>query len=336
MRPDPLVSVLIPVFDAERTLPASLRSIQRQTEPRFECVVVDDGSRDASLGIAQRFADRDERFRALALPHRGVAAASNAGLEHCRGRIVARMDADDLMHRERLARQIAALDAAPDLDAVGTHVRLFPRGDLGEGMRAYEGWLSTVDSPERVRDEMFVESPVANPTLAIRGEVFRSFRYRDEGWPEDYDLLLRLLTSGRQIGVVAKRLHSWRQRPDSLSRTSPAYSVERFTACKAAFLAKSFLSESDHYILWGYGETAKSLFRALRAHGKRPSRIVELHPGRVGETIHGAAVIRPEELGRPPCDPVVVSVAGAGPRAEIRADLARMGFRQQVDYICAA
>ena len=336
MREAPPLSVLLPVFDAEATLPASLRSIQRQSEERFECIVVDDGSRDRSLAIARRFAERDERFRVLALPHRGVVAASNAGLEHCRGRVIARMDADDLMHRDRLARQLAALEAAPELDGVGAHPRLFPRRGLGEGMRAYERWLASIDAPEQVHREMFVESPVANPTLALRGEVFRSFHYRDEGWPEDYDLLLRLLTAGRRIDVIPKRLLSWRQRPDSLSRTSATYSVERFTACKASFLAKSFLSGGDHYVLWGYGGTGKSLFRALRKHGKRPSRIVELHPGRLGEIIHGAAVIRPDELPGPTCDPVVVSVAGLAARAEIRADLARMGFRETIDYVCAA
>ena len=336
VRDTPLVSVLIPVFDAERTLPLSLRSVQRQTEARFECILVDDGSRDRSLEIARRFVDGDRRFRVFALPHRGVVAASNSGLDHCGSRVIARMDADDWMHRERLERQLAMLDSQPDLDGVGSHVRLFPRRGLGEGMRAYERWLSTTDSPECVRREMFVESPLANPTLCLRAEVFRSFRYRDQGWPEDYDLLLRLLTSGRQIGVVAKRLLSWRQRSDSLSRTDPAYSVEQFTACKAAFLAKSFLAESDRYVLWGFGGTGKSLFRALRAHGKRPSRIIDLHPGRLGEIIHGAAVVRPEELVGPPCDPVVVSVAGVTARSEIRADLARMGFRETVDFICAA
>ena len=336
MRDTPLVSVLIPVFDAERTLPLSLRSVQRQTEARFECIVVDDGSRDRSLEIARRFADQDPRFRVLALPHRGVVRASNSGLEQCRGGVIARMDADDWMHCEKLAHQLAVLESEPELDGVGSHVRLFPRQGLGDGMRAYERWLASIDSPERVRREMFVESPLANPTLCLRADVFRSFQYRDQGWPEDYDLLLRLLTSGRQIGVVAKRLLSWRQRPDSLSRTDSVYSVERFTACKAAFLAKSFLAECDQYVLWGFGGTGKSLFRALREHGKRPSRIVDLHPGRLGEIIHGAAVVPPERLVGPPCDPVVVSVAGLTARSEIRTDLARMGFRETIDFICAA
>ena len=90
-------------------------------------------------------------------------------------------------------------------------------------------------------------------------------------------------------------------------------------ACKAAFLADSFLGRSGRYVLWGYGETGKALYRALRAHGKLPSAIVELHPGRLGTRIHGAPVIHPDALGKAHTDPMVVSVAGEAARSEIRA-----------------
>ena len=115
----PRVSILLPAYDAERTLPATLRSILRQTEPRWECVIVDDGSSDASLACARTFAERDARFVVVSVPHGGLVAALNAGIEHCRADVVARMDADDLMHRRRLAAQLQLLDAEPQLVAVG-------------------------------------------------------------------------------------------------------------------------------------------------------------------------------------------------------------------------
>ena len=336
VEPTPRVSILLPVYDAEATLAACLRSIARQTEPRFECVLVDDGSRDGSLGIARRFAARDARFCVVAAQHAGLIAALQRGLAQCRAPWVARMDADDLMHRERLARQLAALTADPSLAAVGCHVRLFPRRALGDGMRAYEAWLAGIDSPQRVRAEAFVECPVAHPTLTLRRDVLRAFGYREAGWPEDYDLLLRMLAAGLRVGVVPRRLHAWRQRPDRLSRTSEVYAAERFTACKAAHLVRTFLAHADAYVLWGYGGTGRALARALRAHGRHPSRIVELHPGRIGQRIHGAPVVSPEALGGPPTPPIVVSVAGAEARAQIRAALAQRGFRECADYVCAA
>ncbi|GIX48932.1 MAG: glycosyl transferase [Candidatus Tectimicrobiota bacterium] len=332
----PLVSVLLPVWNAAATLLACLRSLQRQRERRWECVLVDDGSCDASLAVARRVAAREPRLKVLATPHRGLVAALQTGLNHCRGRFVARMDADDLMHRERLALQSQWLLSHPELAAVGCHVRLFPRRFLRAGRRAYERWLNSIDSPQRVRQEAFVECPVAHPTLMVRREILLAFGYRDCGWPEDYDLLLRLLTSGLHVGMVPRRLLLWRDTPQRLSRTSPTYALSRFTACKAAFLAASFLAGRDTYILWGFGETGKALHRALRAHGKRPAYIVELHPRRLGKTIHGAAVIPPDALPRVARLPLVVSVAGAAARTEIRQALAQMGFVETRDFVCAA
>ena len=126
-----------------------------------------------------------------------------------------------------------------------------------------------------------------------------------------------------------------------IGRTENAPSIsylpaERFTACRAEFLARGFLARRDAYLLWGYGRTGRTLCRALSSHGKRPAAIVELHPRRIGREIQGAAVISRHALPAPGSAPLVVSVAGAGPRAEIRAELARLGWRECVDYVCAA
>ena len=332
----PLVSILLPVRDAAATLPACLASIQRQTEERFECVVVDDGSRDPSRACAERAASTDPRFRVIALPPRGLVDALASGLEACRGELVARMDADDLMHRRRLAEQSAALRADPTLAGVGCHVRVFPRAGLRPGLRDYERWLRGIDSADAVRRERFVECPLPHPTWMLRREVLLRFGYRARDWPEDYDLLLRLLAAGLRVGVVPERLLAWRDAPTRLWRSHPAYGADRFLACKASFLAAGPLRYSDAYLLWGYGETGKALRRALLAHGKRSNAIVELHPGRVGETIHGARVVRPESLPALDPAPLLVSVAGAFARAEIRAQLARLSRREGVDYVVAA
>ncbi len=330
------VSILLPMRNAAATLPACLRSIQRQSEPNWECVIVDDGSRDDSAHLARGFAARDARFRLIETPPRGLVEALKTGLRHCHSPLIARMDADDLMHRHRLALQARLLDAQAPLAAVGCHVRLFPRQHLRDGRLAYERWLNRITSERRLREDAFVECPIAHPTLMMRRDALNGFGYRDCGWPEDYDLILRLLTSGCRLGVVPKRLLSWRDHPTRLSRTSPTYSIAQFTACKAAFLASSFLAASDTYTLWGYGGTGKALRRALAKHGKHPAYIVELHPRRLGKTIHSAPVIPPEALTQTPRHPVVVSVAGEQGREEIRAAMQKMGFRELQDFVCAA
>jgi len=332
----PEISILLPVFDAGATLSACLRSISRQTHRSWECIVVDDGSTDASGAVAAAAGAADPRFRVVATPHRGLVAALNAGLEHCRGHFVARMDADDCMRSDRLAAQMAALDSAPGLAAVGAHVRLFPRRGLGDGMRRYEQWLNGMERAEDVRADAFVECPISHPTLFVRSEVLVGFGYRDLGWPEDYDLFLRLHLAGHAMAIVPKRLLAKRCGSDGLSQRSTAYGIDRFTACKASHLADSLLAGGDRYVLWGYGGTGRALHRALRDRGKRAAAIVEVHPRRLGNTIQGAPVIAPHDLEQWRGVPLVASVSGATARARIRASLKQMGYREVYDYVCAA
>ena len=335
-RPPPRVSILLPFRDAQATLPACLRSITRQTETRWQCVAVDDGSRDAGPALLQAAAAADPRFILMSRPHSGLVSSLNAGLDACQGDVVARMDADDVMHRDRLGAQLAALDAAPELAALGSRVRFFPRSQLGAGTRRYEAWLNGLEGPDSVRRDAFVECPIAHPSLMIRSGVLRKFGYRDMGWPEDYDLVLRLLAGGQKLAVHPRRLLGWREGPERLSRRGAEYALARFTACKAAHLAAGPLRASDRYVLWGYGSTGRALCRALAQHGKAPSHIVEVHPRRLGKTIQGAPVVAPGAIPSLPESPILVSVAGAGPRSEIRASLAAMGLREGQRFFCAA
>jgi glycosyltransferase involved in cell wall biosynthesis len=332
----PHISILLPAFDAETTLPACLRSVARQSFRDWECIVIDDGSGDRTAAIAAAVARTDNRIRVLRIGRRGLVCALNAGLELCRGRYVARMDADDLMHRLRLEEQAGLLDRRPELAAVGCRVRLFPRAALADGYRAYESWLNSIESPEDVRREAFVECPVAHPTLLARREWIAEAGYRDRGWPEDYDLVLRALAAGRRIAVLPRRRLLWRHGPQRLSRTDPAYGIDRFTACKAHFLAAGFLARTERYTLWGYGSTARALRRALLEHGKHPGQIVEMHPRRLGNRIHGALVVPPAALRHLSRRPLVVSVAGATPRRLIRDALRRLDYHEPHDFVCAA
>jgi glycosyltransferase involved in cell wall biosynthesis len=332
----PRVSVLLPAFNAEATLRAALRSLERQTESGWECWVVDDGSSDATAQIAAEFASRDQRFQLLSIQHSGIVAALNAGLARCRGQCVARMDADDLMQRCRLELQLESLGAAPELAGVGCHVRLFPRAEMTDGLRDYERWLASIRNAHDVAREAFIECPIAHPTLMLRRNLLLEHPYRDSSFPEDYDLVLRLLEGGHQLGMVPRRLLHWRDGAARLSRTSPRYSISAFTECKAEYLSRRFLKTTERYVLWGFGDTGKALCEQLARRGKHPSAIVELHPGRLGQLIRGVRVIPPETLPTLPRQPLIVSVAGLTPRTEIRTALTQMGFTELRDFICAA
>jgi len=331
----PLVSIVLPARNAATTLRACLASIARQMLTTWECIIVDDGSTDATASVARDATRGDVRFRIVSMPARGLISALNRGLEDAGAPLIARMDADDVMHRERLAAQVEALELDATLSAVGCHVRMWPRGSMSGGLREYERWLNGLRSAEDVARDAFVECPVAHPTLLMRREM-ADLGYGDCAWPEDYDLILRAIGRGLRIGVVPRRLLLWRDRPDRLSRRDPRYSAARFTACRAHHLAAGFLAGRDEYILWGYGGTGRSLRRSLAALGKRPAHIIDIKPGRLGQRIHGAPVVPPAALRDLERRPIVVSVAFDGPRAQIRQELASMGFVELRDYVCAA
>jgi glycosyltransferase involved in cell wall biosynthesis len=107
-----LVTVIVPAYNAAATIDETLRSVRAQTWRDLEILVVDDGSRDGTAGIALRHAEADPRLRPILQKNAGVAAARNRGIEEARGEFVAPVDADDLWHPHKIERQLQAVEAA--------------------------------------------------------------------------------------------------------------------------------------------------------------------------------------------------------------------------------
>ena len=112
--PNPLVSIIIPVFNAAQTLAETLGSAAAQTYEPVEVIIIDDGSTDASAAIASAFCEERSGRHLIVQPNAGVAAARNAGIAAARGEFIAPLDADDLWHPAKIARQVAAARASPE------------------------------------------------------------------------------------------------------------------------------------------------------------------------------------------------------------------------------
>jgi len=334
----PDISVLIPMYNAQLTLATALDSLRRQTFSDWECVLCDDGSTDESAAIALAYAAKDRRFAVIKRDHAGLVTTLNAGLRVCRAPYVARLDADDACHRERLRVQYEYLEQHSELAGVGCGIRMFPRSGLSASRRQYEAWLNALATESDIARDRFVECPLAHPTWFIKREVLLAFGYRDMGWPEDYDLILRLLGAGQRLSTVQGRLLGWRESSTRLSRTNRNYDIESFTRCRAHFLATDWLANTPSYGLWGYGSTGRNLARALSLHGKKPAYIVELHPGRIGQRILGVPVVAPSTLAtvRCPGDKLILSVSGLQQRSDARRFATGQGLVENVDFVCAA
>lgn len=326
------------MYNVQGTLVAALESLRRQTFADWECILCDDGSTDATLEIAGNYARNDCRYIVTPRVHSGLVSTLNWGMQRCRGGTIARFDADDIAHRERLQTQRQFLLEHPEYAGVGCGVRMFPRLDLTEGRRAYETWLNSLTTEWDIIRDRFVECPIAHPTWLLKREVLLAHGYRDQQWPEDYDLILRLLGAGCRLSTVGRRLLFWRDGPSRLSRNGSAYALRSITRCRAHFLASDWLLGKEHYGLWGYGSTGRTLARALAQYGKYPAYIVELHPRRIGQRILGAPVIAPERLAslRQPGDRLIISVAGQRQRSDAREIAHGLNLVENVDFICAA
>ena len=333
----PRISVLMPCRDAAEHLPQAIRSLSQQTFRDFDVIAVNDGSLDDTGTELERWASRDSRVRVIHENRKGLAEALRSGSELCRGELLARADADDVVHPRRFAEQLELLDGRPDVAAVGTHVRYFPWESIGVGARRYQRWLNGLSEPESLARDVFVECPIAHPTLMVRRAVFEQVGgYRANGWPEDYDLVLRLHNSGARLANLPRIRHYWREREDRASRTDPRYSADSFRRCKIHHLRESILRNRDAVSIWGAGRVGKDFARALADQGVRVTRFFDIDPRKIGQEIYGAPVHRAGEISRFRGEYLLVIVGAPGARGLIREQLAAAGLQEPRDFRCVA
>ena len=212
----PAVTVLMPVYNGARYLREALESILAQTCTDFEFLVIDDGSTDGSPDLVAAY--RDERIRLVRRERNmGLIATLNEGLQLARADLVARMDADDVAHPERLERQLAVLKAHPGLVLVGSDLEIIDAAGVPVG---YE--------PKPVEDAglklaLSVICAIAHPTVVFRRDaVLKVGGYREEFHAaEDYDLWTRLAGEG-EFGNLPLPLLKYRINPqgESLRKTA--------------------------------------------------------------------------------------------------------------------
>ncbi|HVS84951.1 MAG TPA: glycosyltransferase family 2 protein [Gaiellaceae bacterium] len=326
----PRVSVLLPVRDEQEFLGEALDSLAAQTLADHEVIVVDDGSRDGTAALAQEYARRDRRVRVLQQEPAGMVAAAEHARSVARAPLVAMMNGDDVAAPERLELQAAAIEEE-GLAAVGGRIEYFPR--TTDGMRAYEVWLNGLVTVEAAERDVFVECPLPGPGLTSRAELCS---YRDAGWPEDYDLVLRIWAAGGRFRNLAAPVVRWREHPDRISRTQPQYSLDAFRRCKVHYLRQTLLAGGRAAVVWGAGPTGKAFARELLRAGTPLAAFVEVDPRKLGKRIHDAPVVSAEQGGAFTGALHLGAVSGPDARARLRELAAGLGLAEGRDFVAVA
>jgi glycosyltransferase involved in cell wall biosynthesis len=204
----PLISVLMPVYNAQRYLAKAVASILSQTLGAFEFIIINDGSTDSSLAILKTYAARDPRIRLVSRPNTGYVKALNEALALARGEFVARMDADDVAMPERFERQIQYLRANPEVVLLGGASELID----GAGRLLLRPSVLVTDEQLQAA---FLEgrTEIGHPTAMIRRKAMVDAGGYDESLrpSEDLDLWLRLAEIGKVANlpdfIIQYRIH---------------------------------------------------------------------------------------------------------------------------------
>jgi glycosyltransferase involved in cell wall biosynthesis len=181
----PLVSIGMPVFNCEGTLRYAVKSILNQTHQNWELILLDDGSRDKTLSIAQSF--KDSRIKIIAdglnlnLPNR-----LNQAIALSKGKYFARMDGDDVCYPERLQTQVEYLEKYPHIDLLATHVLVFGKDGCAQGV------YTTKETHAGICSRPWAGFRVIHPTWMGKTEWFRTYQYQPKAVRmEDYEILFR-------------------------------------------------------------------------------------------------------------------------------------------------
>lgn len=216
----PVVSVLLPAYNAAEYIASAVESVLRQTYRDFELIVVDDGSTDATLEILRKLERADPRVRIISRPNTGIVGALNDAWYASRGRLLARMDGDDLCLPGRFERQVRYMDEHPDVVMLGTNVMVMDAE--GDDVAPLKGLCFTHEEIDWAL--LARQWPVVHPTVMIRREAMeRIGGYRQGTFPhEDHDLFLRLAEVGK-VEALRDVLLRYRRHAKSVSWDSRSY-----------------------------------------------------------------------------------------------------------------
>lgn len=203
----PIISVIMPVFNGEKFLKSSIKSILDQTYKNFELIIINDGSKDSSLDIIKNF--KDKRVKVINNVHNlGITKSLNKGIRISKGEFIARCDADDINFPNRFNTQLKFLRYNRQFAIVGSNATLIDE----DGKSITNTEIS--DTSKILKRSMFIKNNVIHSSVMFRKEVLEDVGLYDEFFvaAEDYELWLRIL-SKRKIHnlknvLIQRRIHN--------------------------------------------------------------------------------------------------------------------------------
>ena len=244
-RPEPLLSVIVPVYNVEKYLADCLESILAQSYRELQIILIDDGSPDNSIRIARKFAKRDSRVQIVRQKNAGLGSARNKGLDRAKGDYITFVDSDDTIPAQAFSRMVNSLESTGSDLATGAFER------LRDGKKIRPEWVDLVHSQERLGVRLG-EFPQVLRDFYTPGKVFRrslwvsnNLRFRERVLFEDQPIVTQAYVAAGTIDILKDVTYNWLIRSDGSSLSQSMYTEENVQSRKVAtLLTEAVLSKT--------------------------------------------------------------------------------------------
>ena len=263
-KPQVEVSILMPIKNALPYLHSCVESILAQSLDSWELIAVDDHSTDGSYQVIQDYAASDPRIISIKNPDHGIIHALRAAFAQSSGTKITRMDADDIMDRNKLRLLAEPLCRhGKGFVSIGK-VRYFSDRPLGNGYMRYAQWLNNLTEMRNNFSDLYRECPIPSPCWMLWADDLKRIEAFDhDRYPEDYDLAFRMYLGGLRIVGAKEEIHLWRDHDARSSRTQDHYKDNQFLALKMYYFKKLHFDPKRKLILWGAGRKGKAIALSL-------------------------------------------------------------------------
>jgi len=207
------ITILLPVKNGEKYIADAIESILAQTFNDFELLIFDDDSKDRTLKITRGF--KDKRMK-IFQSRNGYINNLNKGIEIAQGAYIARMDADDMMHPDRLMTQIEIMEKNPSIAVCGSWIKVF-----GEHINPYILTQDVAGRLENLLDKLKIANFISHPSVMIRRDFLMTHKLSYQHYPyvEDYKLWVEIAKKKGSFYIVPKPLLAYRLSQDQVTIT---------------------------------------------------------------------------------------------------------------------
>lgn len=322
----------MPVKNAAPFLAETLTSILNQTEKNWELIVVNDNSTDNSKEILTAYANNDNRVNAFDNNGIGIIDALILAYSKSTGNFITRMDADDIMHPQKIETQKKQLLQFGKKHIALGLVNYFSDAPLGDGYKKYESWLNNLTKQGSNFSDIYKECVIASPCWMVYREDFDACGgFNSTIYPEDYDLTFRFYKNNLICIPSNNILHYWRDYPERTSRNDANYADSSFIAIKIHhFLAIDF-DATKKIILWGAGKKGKCIAQYLINQGINFNWICD-NPKKIGKHIYNQLMLDYKAVATFKNHQSIITVANPQFQQEIIHFLKEKGLEKNNDY----